>query len=119
MAAVQIICLAILFTFVRLSVLAAEIPHHRYVQDVSLADGMITEDVLFESETPSRTDCARQCKEREECQSFTFIPGPTRTSWGTCRGNGPVWLPLLNVQWVSASGARTYRRVHTKGEGLC
>ena len=119
MAAVQIICLAILFTFVRLSVLAAEIPHHRYVQDVSLADGMITEDVLFESETPSRTDCARQCKEREECQSFTFIPGPTTTSPGTCRGNGPVWPPLLNVQWVSASGARTYRRVHTTGEGLC
>ena len=119
MAAVQIICLAILFTCMRLSVLAAEIPHYRYVQDVSIADGMITEDVLFDSEAPSRTDCARQCKEREECRSFTFIPGPTTTSSGSCRGNGPVWPPLLNVQWVSASGARTYRRVHTTGEGLC
>ena len=119
MTAVQIICLAILFTCIQLSVLAAEIHDQLYAEDVSIADSMITEDVLFESETPSRTDCARQCKERVECQSFTFIPGPTRTSWGTCRGNGPVWPPLLNVQWVSASGTRTYRRVYTKGEGLC
>ena len=119
MAAAQIICLAILFTSIPLSVQAAEIHDQLYAKDVSIADGIITEDVLFESETPSRTDCARQCKEREECQSFTFIPGPTTTSPGTCRGNGPVWPPLLNVQWVSASGARTYRRVHTTGEGLC
>jgi len=119
MAAAQIICLAILFTCIQLSVLAAEIHDQLYVKDVSIADGMITEDVLFEFKAPSRLACARQCKEREECQSFTFIPGPNKTSPGFCRGNGPVWSPLLNAQWVSASGARTYRRVHTTGEGLC
>ena len=78
MAAVQIICSAILFTCVRLSVLAAEIHDQLYVKDVSVADGMITEDVLFEFKVPSRLACARQCNEREECRSFTFIPGPTR-----------------------------------------
>ena len=119
MAAAQFICLAILFTCVQLSVLAAEIHDQVYVEDVSIADGMIAEDVLFESEAPSRIACARQCNEREECRSLTFIPGPTTTSPGSCRGNGPVRSPLLDAQWVSASGARTYRRVHTTGEGLC
>ena len=118
MTAVQFICSAILFTCIQFSVLAAEIHDQLYAKDVSIADGIITEDVLFEFKAPSRLACARQCNEREECRSFTFIPGPTKTSPGSCRGNGPVWSPLLSAQWVSASGARTYRRVHTTGEGL-